>query len=226
LLELLHKYKFDGVDLDIEERYKYNEVTRLIRQLRGDMGPKFLITLAPVYPALLPRHPTLIGLTRRLLNMEAYPAPDPLTAAVCQAKHLNNKRNLSGFSHMALESGPEGAMISWYNLQVYCGWGDPTKNAYDRIIEAGWRPERVVLGVVTNKHNGAGWYSVRQLARVLRGYTEKYSGTDGRAMFGGVMGWEYFNAGMDVEDVAGPWAWVREVGKAMKLVPFGPDPPV
>jgi hypothetical protein len=189
------------------------DIRRLIRHLRTDYGPEFIITLAPVFPALLPRHRIARALVHRLLNASDYPPADPLTATVCQARHLHSKRNLSGFNHLALETSAEARFVNWYNVQVYCNWGDPTGDAYDQLVQAGWRPERLVLGVVTNPGNGAGWHDVATIAQVARRYRQKYG-----LRFGGIMGWEYFNAGMDRRGAAGPWEWVREVGTALGLV--------
>jgi hypothetical protein len=97
-------------------------------------------------------------------------------------------------------------------VQVYCGWGDPTSTAYEELVDAGWRPERLVLGVVTNKGNGAGWHDVHAIAKVAYKYRKNYG-----SRFGGIMGWEYFNAGMD-HGAAAPWEWVREIGVALGLV--------
>ncbi|KAF4982762.1 hypothetical protein FZEAL_1663 [Fusarium zealandicum] len=46
---------FDGLDLDIEEAMSLGGVVRLIDHLKADFGQSFLITLAPVAPALLNR---------------------------------------------------------------------------------------------------------------------------------------------------------------------------
>ncbi|KAF5017583.1 hypothetical protein F66182_10473 [Fusarium sp. NRRL 66182] len=46
---------FDGLDLDIEEAMSLGGVVRLIDHLKTDFGQSFLITLAPVAPALLNR---------------------------------------------------------------------------------------------------------------------------------------------------------------------------
>ncbi|KAJ4258733.1 hypothetical protein NW762_007819 [Fusarium torreyae] len=46
---------FDGLDLDIEEAMSLGGVVRLIDHLKTDFGQSFLITLAPVGPALLNR---------------------------------------------------------------------------------------------------------------------------------------------------------------------------
>ncbi|MCJ1307567.1 hypothetical protein MMC25_001214 [Agyrium rufum] len=52
LRDVLRKYTFDGIDLDVEEHMSLTGVLRLIDRLRADFGPKFLITLAPVATAL------------------------------------------------------------------------------------------------------------------------------------------------------------------------------
>ncbi|KAI0435830.1 glycoside hydrolase [Xylaria telfairii] len=51
-------HQFDGIDLDIEdgctdESMNLNDTHHLIRRLRADFGPTFIITLAPVSNALL-----------------------------------------------------------------------------------------------------------------------------------------------------------------------------
>ncbi|MEV6108674.1 glycosyl hydrolase family 18 protein [Streptomyces sp. NPDC051940] len=48
LKETLQRHGFDGVDLDIEERFSLADTERLIRQLRADFGDGFIITLTPV----------------------------------------------------------------------------------------------------------------------------------------------------------------------------------
>jgi hypothetical protein len=59
---------------------------------------------------------------------------------------------------------------------------------YDAIIEHGWPASKVVVGLVTNSVNGAGWVSQVVLETTLTELKTKYPG------FGGVMGWEYFNS--------------------------------
>ncbi|MFD0399954.1 glycosyl hydrolase family 18 protein [Kitasatospora sp. NPDC059811] len=45
--DALRTYRLDGIDLDVEEAFHEATAERLIRQLRSDFGPDFLITLAP-----------------------------------------------------------------------------------------------------------------------------------------------------------------------------------
>lgn len=52
LKNVITTYGLDGVDLDVEENMSLAGIERLIDQLRADFGSSFLITLAPVAPAL------------------------------------------------------------------------------------------------------------------------------------------------------------------------------
>ena len=88
--------------------------------------------------------------------------------------------------------------MEWYNTQFYCGWGDARSTGwYDAIVAAGWDPRRVVLGVVTNAANGAGHVGLGLLREVCGVLRARYAARGG---FGGVRGWEYFNAGLGEGD--------------------------
>jgi chitinase len=52
LKNLVTTYGLDGLDLDVEENMSQAGINRLIDQLTTDFGPDFIITLAPVAPAL------------------------------------------------------------------------------------------------------------------------------------------------------------------------------
>jgi hypothetical protein len=136
--------------------------------------------------------------------------------------------HLSGFSYAELECSVVGEEIAWYNTQFYCGWGDAGSTQwYDAIIAAGWKPEKVVLGVVTNPGNGAGHVNVERLRHVCAVLREKYKNV-GRG-FGGVMGWEYFNSGDAEEDLVhvsslelgnetAQAGWVAALGRNLRSV--------
>ncbi|EPS44770.1 hypothetical protein H072_1232 [Dactylellina haptotyla CBS 200.50] len=113
--------------------------------------------------------------------------------------------HLSGFSYFDLEKA-FGKYIAWYNTQFYCGWGS-MHNAqdYEKILTCGWDPKKVVVGVVTNPANGNGWVPDDVLCDTLSELMDKYQG-----MFGGIMGWEYFNSvTTTTEPEEGPWCWSR-----------------
>ncbi|KAF2097747.1 glycoside hydrolase, partial [Rhizodiscina lignyota] len=208
LLSILRTYNFNGIDLDIEEPVTHLPIRRLILRLHQDMGDSFLITLAPVATALTP-DPKI-------------PIIMPVFGLLPSLRHLSGDK----FSYFVLESDPElKRIISWYNVQFYCGWGDASRTThYDTIIRAGWDPSRVVMGVVTNAENGAGHVPPERLSEVITTLRQTYPD------FGGVMGWEYFNAGLESKEGNGPWEWVGKIGKAARMVspaasvPIGPKP--
>jgi hypothetical protein len=191
LQSIISKYKLNGVDLDIEEPIPLSTATRLIARLRRDFGPDFLITLAPVATALIPDPNIPPHLRPPRPMLASGPSPNPLHPTL---------PHLSGFSYPELECSTFGQEISWYNTQFYCGWGDASTTAwYDAIIAAGWKPEKIVMGVVTNPGNGAGHVAMSKLADNCARLREKYKNV-GKG-FGGVMGWEYFNCGEHEEDL-------------------------
>lgn len=118
--------------------------------------------------------------------------------------------HLSGpaFDYRMLES-LRGNEIAWYNTQFYCGWGDASTTAwYDAFVSVGWKPEKVVMGLVTNPSNGAGFVPWSTLENVLRTLRVRYP------RFGGVMGWEYFNAMPG--DLDRPWEWVKNMSSVLR----------
>lgn len=134
-----------------------------------------------------------------------------ITLAPVAAALLSDKpeHNLSGFSYEALEV-MRGSAISWYNTQFYCGWGDISSTAhYDMIIARGYHPSKVVLGMVTNPGNGAGWVPFEILQEVLLNLRTRYG-----PAFGGVMGWEYFNSLPG--DKERPWEWATFMSRNLR----------
>ncbi|MCJ1397233.1 hypothetical protein MMC11_000425 [Xylographa trunciseda] len=117
--------------------------------------------------------------------------------------------NYAEFSYEALEV-MHGREIAWYNTQFYCGWGDMSNTAhYEMIIARGFPVEKIVVGVVTNPGNGAGWVPPEVLGHVLGSLRSRWRG------FGGVMGWEYFNG---LPGGGGrPWEWVEWMGGVLGL---------
>jgi len=153
-----------------------------------------------------------MGISARKLA-SSIPPPDPIMAALCKARGIHSKKNLSGFNYIDLEA-QLGDMIAWYNVQLYCGWGNPTRaGVYEALIESGWDSTKVVLGVITNPRNGGGHKDIGELTTAIKILADKY-----QERFGGVMGWEYFNAGMTVSEREGPWEWVQSIGRVMGRV--------
>ena len=122
-----------------------------------------------------------------------------LTLAPVATALMHERPHLSGFDYKLLEAS-RGSSIAWYNAQFYCGWGGiHNTDAYDEIIRNGWRPDKVVAGMLTNpKHAASGYIPLEWTAPVLSLLVEKYPN------FGGVMGWEFID-GLPQE--AQPWMW-------------------
>lgn len=118
--------------------------------------------------------------------------------------------NLSGFDYRELEQA-RASKIDWYNAQFYNGWGpaeDP--RMYAAIMAQGWSPRRVVYGLLTNPGNGSqGYVSREKISVVLATLVEQFPN------FGGVMGWEYFNAMPGGREK--PWQWVAEMSLSMGM---------
>lgn len=197
LRDMVRATALDGLDLDVEEDMSLAGIVRLVLQLRADFGPTFVLTLAPVAMALQERDNTgLAGL-------------DPQRVLDMLAGH-KRRTNLSGFSYRALEKAV-GHEIDWYNAQFYCGWGSAEDTSgYDRIVDAGWRPERVVMGLITNPEGGAGWVDDETLYETLLVLSGKHEG------FAGVMGWEYYGSITAREPYGWPWSWAKLMTRILR----------
>jgi hypothetical protein len=152
---------------------------QLINALYNDMGPDFLITMAPVASALVSA----------------------------------DGGDLSGFSYFDLDAQAvtsDGTpLVSWYNGQFYSGFGSPADTStYDSIISAGWDPARIVMGVLDSSSDGDGYVATSTVESTVASLIAEYP------TFGGVDGWEYFNAGSDDGD-AEPYEWVQAISSAV-----------
>jgi hypothetical protein len=150
LLAILRKYNIQGLDIDIEESVPISMPLRLLRQLHTDLGPDFILTMAPVASALLGSGGNgLHGFNQKQMDDQATEA-----------------------------SRPNGKLVSWYNAQFYNGWGDASStNMYDRIIsEGGWAADRIVMGVLTNPGDGgSGFVKLPTLKDVVGSLGAKYA---------------------------------------------------
>lgn len=124
------------------------------------------------------------------------------------ATALQGGPHLSGFDYEALEV-MRGASIAWYHVQFYNNWGQlRDSTGYDSILKRGWRPEKVVVGVLTNAANGHGWIPLEELTTVLATLTRIHP------RFGGIMGWEYFNS--QPGDCERPWEWAEAMMRTVR----------
>lgn len=121
---------------------------------------------------------------------------------------------LGGFSYKTLDktatasNKPNGKLINWFNAQFYNGWGDAsTPNGYQSIVKNGYAANRVALGVLDNANDGgSGWFNVSKYQATIKSLRTTYG-----ASFGGVAGWEYWDAGVK-DGLAYPYQWVQPMG--------------
>lgn len=129
--------------------------------------------------------------------------------------------SLTNFSYFTLDSKatdpkrPNGKLVNWYNAQFYNGWGDVhTQTGYDSIISSGWSPDRVVKGVLdSSADGGSGWVDVNTLQNDAQQLRVNF------ASFGGIFGWEYFNAGGS-DGLGHPYQWDQAIGSALFGAPL------
>ncbi|EMC99495.1 glycoside hydrolase family 18 protein [Baudoinia panamericana UAMH 10762] len=143
-----------------------------------------------------------------------------ITLAPVATGLLVGQPHLSGpaFDYHVLEA-MRGHEIAWYNTQFYNGWGDAnTSFWYETIIATGWKPEKVVFGLLTNPGNGgSGYVAQPHIDSVLRAMRARHPN------FGGVMGWEYFNALPG--DRERPWEWAAHMSRVLHSpIPALPAP--
>ena len=104
------------------------------------------------------------------------------------ASDLTSGRGLSGFNYKSLYQSPEGKKIAWFNTQFYSGFGSLASTSdYDKAIENGFPPDKVVAGMLGNPQDGNGYVDINQIASTVKLLVGKYSS------FGGVFSWEYFH---------------------------------
>lgn len=151
---------------------------------------------------------SLAGMIRLIDRLKSDFGSSFLVTMAPVATALQGRPHLSGFDYEALEV-MRGSSIAWYNTQFYNHWGRLESFIdYDAILRQGWKPEKVVVGVLTNPGNGNGFIEFDQLTLTLAALTQFYP------RFGGVMGWEYFNSRPG--DEGRPWEWADGVGRVVR----------
>ncbi|EME43011.1 glycoside hydrolase family 18 protein, partial [Dothistroma septosporum NZE10] len=136
-----------------------------------------------------------------------------LTMAPVASELQASGYGLGGFSYKTLDryatnsSRPNGKLVNWYNVQFYNGWGDAsTPNGYQSIIQNGYAASRVSLGVLDNPGDGgSGWFNVTTYQATIKSLRATYGSS-----FGGVVGWEYWDAGAK-DNLTQPYQWAAPI---------------
>ena len=192
LKEFLTKHSFDGVDLDVEDvstdhshiPYDLDDMVYLIDRLKADFGHQYIITQAPVADALDPQ------------------GEDP------------DSGGMSGFNYFDLEA-QRGHAIAFYNAQFYEGWGvfdeEDGIDSYMSVASA-FPSHKVVASTPTNPGNVRnGFVNISTITdQVLPSLLPQLKDVGG---FGGIAGWEYFNALPG--GTAEPSLWAKTMKDAM-----------
>ncbi|MCA1188821.1 chitinase [Saccharopolyspora sp. 6T] len=148
---------------------------------------------------------SLAGIERVITALRADFGPDFVISMGPVASALSGGGNLSGFDYDRLYRDV-GEEIAFFNAQFYNGWGDASSTSdFDAIVERGVIPaDRIAVTALTNGGNGgSGYVDASTLRDVLAELRAKYP------EFGGITGWEYFNAA----PAAGTdrWRWLAEL---------------
>ena len=148
---------------------------------------------------------SLAGIIRLIDRVKEDFGPNFLITMAPVANAMIGGKHLSGFDYQALEV-MRADKIDCYHTQFYNNWG--RVEGLGQILATGWRPEKIVVGVLTNPGNGHGFVGWEELGRLLRTMKAWCPG------FGGVMGWEYYNCltWMDGR----PWEWGEAMMKVMR----------
>ncbi|KAI0865103.1 alkaline phosphatase [Xylaria cubensis] len=149
-------------------------------------------------------HMSIAGIIRLIDRLRAdFGSGFLITLAPVATALVDERRNLSGFDYQALEVA-RGNQIAWYNAQFYNGWGDASNPVlYEMCVACGWKPEKIVVGLVTTPENGFGYVHFGPLRHTVQLLRRQFP------TFGGVMGWEYFNGQPGGRER--PWEWAREM---------------
>lgn len=151
---------------------------------------------------------SLNGVTRLIRRLRNDFGSDFIITLAPVASALLDDANLSGFSYPALEA-TVGTDITFYNAQFYSGFGTmSTPNDYRKLIAAGWKPERIVVGQLTSSNNGYGYIPLSELSRTINVLRKEYG------EIGGIMGWEYYNSDPGGEEQ--PQQWIQLVASMLQ----------
>ncbi len=101
--------------------------------------------------------------------------------------------SMAGFNYKTLYESPEGKHISWFNTQCYYSF---SKNTYDKIINNGYPPEKIVMGMESGQFDKNTFQTaLQEVHNIITEYPT----------MAGVYDWEYLDAPPDEKDPS-KWA--------------------
>ena len=116
-----------------------------------------------------------------------------ITMAPVSSSLENDGGSMAGFNYKTLYQSEEGKYIHWFNTQCYYSF---SKNTYDLIVNNGYPPEKIVMGMESGQINKESFPGViKEIIKIKKEYPT----------FGGVYDWEYLNAPPDKD----PSQWAK-----------------
>jgi len=117
-----------------------------------------------------------------------------ITMAPISPTLQNDGGSMAGFNYKDLYLSEEGKHIHWFNTQCY---GSFSMNTYESIINNGYPPEKVVMGMESGQFDDKTFQNALNEVKKIK---DKYP------TFAGVFDWEYLNAPPNKED---PSEWAK-----------------
>ena len=201
--------RFDSVWIELKKLYEQGvEILLMVGGAGGAYKALFsdLNTYYPLLFKLLRKQKIITGIdldieesvdindVKKLINnlINDFGEDFTITMAPVSDALINDGAGFGGFSYKKLYDSNEGKHIDWFNTQCY---GSYTLETYEKIINNGYPPEKVVFGML------AGDYAdfTKSLTEINK-VKEKYNDMKG------VFVWEYCAAPPDKND---PSQWCK-----------------
>ena len=201
--------RFDSVWIELQKLYEQGvEILLMIGGAGGGYKALFsdIDTYYPLLFKLLRRHRFITGIdldieesvdvndVKKLINnlINDFGEDFTITMAPVSDALINDGGGFGGFSYKKLYDSNEGKHIDWFNTQCY---GSYTLETYEKIINNGYPPEKVVFGMLAGDYDDF-TKSLTEINKVK----EKYNDMKG------VFVWEYCAAPPDKND---PSQWCK-----------------
>ena len=123
-----------------------------------------------------------------------------ITMAPISPSLMSDGGSMSGINYKQLYQSDEGKYIHWFNTQCYDSF---TKDTYDSIIQNGYPPEKIVMGMESGQFNGNTFKNALEtIVQIKKKYPQ----------VGGFYDWEYLNAPPDKKD---PSQWAKLIKQCL-----------
>ena len=123
-----------------------------------------------------------------------------ITMAPISSSLMNDGGSMSGINYKQLYQSDEGKYIHWFNTQCYDAF---TEDTYDSIIQNGYPPEKIVMGMESGQFNGNTFKNALEtIVQIKKKYPQ----------VGGFYDWEYLNAPPDKKD---PSQWAKLIKQCL-----------